>query len=183
MVTAKVPTRNKVGMFFASLFIAAGASAQDPADTVGADVVEEIIVTGSRLRRTSFNVSTPLAIMDIEAIQDTGLGSLAEVLIDQMPAVFEGTSNSNSQSQVNGTGLTTMNLRNQGNDRTLVLIDGRRTVPNQYSSNAVSLNSIPTSLIQRVEVITGGSSAAYGSDAIAGVINIITQTGQGWIGY
>jgi outer membrane receptor protein involved in Fe transport len=92
-----------------------------------------------------------------------------------MPAVFEGASNTNSQSLVNATGITTMSLRNQGNDRTLVLIDGRRTVPNQYSSNGVSLNSIPTPLIQRVEIITGGSSATYGSDAIAGVVNIITQ--------
>jgi outer membrane receptor protein involved in Fe transport len=137
--------------------------------------VEEIIVTGSRLKRDSFNVSTPLVVLDTEAIQDTGLNSLAEVLIDQMPAVFEGATNTNSQSYVNATGITTMSLRNQGNDRTLVLIDGRRTVPNQYSSNGVSLNSIPTPLIQRVEMITGGSSAAYGSDAIAGVVNIITQ--------
>jgi len=146
-----------------------GSAAED-------ETLEEIVVTGSRLRRDSFNVSTPLTIMDAEAIQDTGLGSLAEVLVDEMPAVFEGASNTNSQSLVNATGITTMSLRNQGNDRTLVLIDGRRTVPNQYSSNGVSLNSIPTSLIQRVEVITGGSSAAYGSDAIAGVVNIITQT-------
>ena len=75
-----------------------------------------------------------------------------------------------------------MNLRNQGNDRTLVLIDGRRTVPNQYSSNGISLNTIPTPFIRRVEIITGGSSAAYGSDAIAGVVNIITQHGQGGSG-
>jgi len=76
-----------------------------------------------------------------------------------------------------------MNLRNQGNDRTLVLIDGRRTVPNVYSSNGVSLNSIPTPFIKRVEIITGGSSAAYGSDAIAGVVNIITQTDYVGLGF
>jgi outer membrane receptor protein involved in Fe transport len=139
------------------------------------EVIEEIMVTGSRIARDSFNVSTPLNVMDTAAIQDTGLGSLAEVLIDEMPAVFEAASNTNGQSYVNATGLTTMSLRNQGTDRTLVLIDGRRTVPNQYSSTAVSLNTIPTPLIQRVEIITGGSSAAYGSDAIAGVVNIITQ--------
>jgi outer membrane receptor protein involved in Fe transport len=154
------------------------AYAQEATDDAGEEaegVLEEIIVTGSRLRRDSFTVPTPLVILDNEAIQDTGLGSLAEVLIDELPAVFEGASNTNSQSLVNATGITTMSLRNQGNDRTLVLIDGRRTVPNQYSSNGVSLNSIPTPLIQRVEIITGGSSAAYGSDAIAGVVNIITQ--------
>ena len=149
--------------------------AQDDDATEEAGAIEEILVTGSRIARDSFNVSTPLNVMDVEAIQDTGLGSLAEVLIDEMPSVFEAASNTNGQSYVNATGLTTMSLRNQGTDRTLVLIDGRRTVPNQYGSNAVSLNTIPTPLIQRVEIITGGSSAAYGSDAIAGVVNIITQ--------
>ena len=167
-----------------ALAMSGSVLAQTNAEDTTADVseIEEIVVTGSRLRRDSFNVSTPLVVMDAEAIQDTGLSSLAEVLIDEMPAVFEGASNTNSQSLVNATGITTMNLRNQGNDRTLVLIDGRRTVPNQYSSNGVSLNSIPTSLIQRVEVITGGSSAAYGSDAIAGVVNIITQTDKVGLG-
>src|SRR5210317_1764593 len=152
--------------------------AQSPADAVEADeelVLEEVVVTGSRLRRDSYTVSTPLVMMESQAIQDTGIGSLTEILVDEVPAIFEGTNNTNSQSLVNATGITTMNLRNQGNDRTLVLIDGRRTVPNQYSSNGISLNSIPTPLIQRVEIITGGSSAAYGSDAIAGVVNIITQ--------
>ncbi|MCW8926992.1 MAG: TonB-dependent receptor plug domain-containing protein, partial [Xanthomonadales bacterium] len=146
-------------------------------------VLEEVVVTGSRLRRDSFNVSTPLVMMENQAIQDTGLGSLAEILVDELPAVFEGTNNTNSQSLVNATGITTMNLRNQGNDRTLVLIDGRRTVPNQFSSNGVSLNSIPTPFIKRVEIITGGSSAAYGSDAIAGVVNIITQTDYVGMGF
>lgn len=162
----------------ATSFMLSGAvMAQQDANDVSAEdtEVEEILVTGSRIARDSFNVSTPLNVMDMEAIQDTGLGSLAEVLVDEMPSVFEATGNTNSQSLVNATGLTTMSLRNQGTVRTLVLIDGRRTVPNQFSSTAVSLNSIPTPLIQRVEIITGGSSAAYGSDAIAGVVNIITQ--------
>ena len=146
-------------------------------------VLEEVVVTGSRLRRDSYTVSTPLVVMETDVIQDTGLSSLTEILVDQIPAIFEGTNNTNSQSLVNATGLTTMNLRNQGNDRTLVLIDGRRTVPNQYSSNGVSLNSIPTPFVQRVEIITGGSSAAYGSDAIAGVVNIITQTDKVGLGF
>jgi len=176
MVSEKTPFGRRIGMFVASLFVATGANGQDAIDDEGAEAtLEEIVVTGSRLRRDSFNVSTPLTVMTAEAIQDTGLNSLAEVMIDEMPAVFEGASNLNGQSYVNATGLTTMSLRNQGTDRTLVLIDGRRTVANQYSSTAVSLNTIPTPLIQRVEVITGGSSAAYGSDAIAGVVNIITQ--------
>ncbi len=146
-------------------------------------VLEEVIVTGSRLRRDSFNVSTPLVMMETDQIQDSGLGSLAEILVTDIPAVYEGTNNTNSQSLVNATGITTMNLRNLGNDRTLVLIDGRRAVPNQFSSNGVSLNSIPTPFIKRVEIITGGSSAAYGSDAVAGVVNIITQTDYVGLGF
>jgi outer membrane receptor protein involved in Fe transport len=100
---------------------------------------------------------------------------LAEIMVEDIPQMYEMASNTNGQSYVNATGLTTVSLRNLGSDRTLVLIDGRRAVSNQYSSNTVSLNTIPTSMIQRIEIITGGSSATYGSDAIAGVVNIITQ--------
>jgi len=136
---------------------------------------EKITVTGSRLRRDSFSVATPLATMDNEAIEDTGLGSLAEILIDELPQVSVGSSNSNSQSNITATGLSTIDLRNLGTSRTLTLIDGRRVVSNSHSSNAVSLSTIPTGMVKKVEIITGGASAAYGSDAIAGVVNIITQ--------
>ena len=138
-------------------------------------VLEEVIVTGSRLRRDSFNVSTPLVTMDNDAIRDSGLGSLSEILVDEIPQLFESSSNTNTQSSVSQTGLSTINLRQLGTNRTLTLIDGRRTVPNSYSGSYISLSSIPSSMIRRVEIITGGSSAAYGSDAIAGVVNIITQ--------
>jgi len=144
-------------------------------------MLEEVIVTGSRLRRDSFDVSTPLVLMDNQQIEDSGLGSIAEILIDEIPQVFESTSNTNSQSQVSGTGLSTLNLRQLGSNRTLSLIDGRRTVPNSYSGNYISFDTIPNALIQRVEIITGGSSATYGADAVAGVVNIITKSpGEGF---
>lgn len=138
-------------------------------------VDEKITVTGSRLRRDSFSVATPLTMMDNEAIEDAGLGSLSEILIDELPQISESSSNSNSQSSVTATGLSTVNLRNLGSSRTLTLIDGRRVVSNSHSSNSVSLSTVPSGMVKRVEVITGGASAAYGSDAIAGVVNIITQ--------
>lgn len=147
---------------------------QAPA-TESENLLEEVIVTGSRLRRNSFNVSTPLVTMDLNQIEDSGLGSLSEIMVDEIPQVFESSSNMNSQSSVSQTGLSTINLRQLGSNRTLTLIDGRRTVPNSYSGSYVSLSTIPSSLIERVEIITGGSSAAYGSDAIAGVVNIITE--------
>jgi len=179
MASQKIPFRRKVGTFVASLFMVTGANAQDANDAAGADeVVEEILVTGSRLKRDSFNVSTPLVSLDSDAIKDAGLGSVALILIDEVPAIFESSSNTNTQSSIGSTGLTTINLRQLGTNRTLTLIDGRRTVSNSYSGNYVSLNTIPRGMIKRVEVVTGGSSATYGSDAIAGVVNIITQQDQ-----
>ena len=113
--------------------------------------------------------------MGSEELQDAGLGSVALILIDEVPSIFESSSNTNTQSQIGSTGLTTINLRQLGTNRTLTLVDGRRTVANSYSGNYVSLNTIPRGMIERVEVVTGGSTAAYGSDAVAGVVNIITE--------
>ena len=158
--------------------------AQDATDREGAeDAVEEIVVTGSRLKRDSFNVSTPLISVGSEAITDSGLGSLAEILIDEIPSLYESSSNTNSQSQIGNTGVTSTNLRQLGSNRTLVLVDGRRIVTNAYGGKYVSLNTIPTGIVERVEVITGGSSATYGSDAVAGVVNIITQQEKTGFGF
>ena len=157
-------------------YVLAQTEAED--DSAAKAEIEEIFVTGSRLKRDSFNVSTPLVSLDNEALKDAGLGSLAQILIDEVPSIFEGSSNMNTQSSIGSTGLTTMNLRQMGSNRTLTLIDGRRTVSNTYSGNYVSLNTIPRGMIERVEVVTGGSTATYGSDAIAGVVNIITQQDQ-----
>ncbi|GHF85735.1 TonB-dependent receptor plug domain-containing protein [Thalassotalea marina] len=139
------------------------------------DKTEKITVTGSRLRRDSFSVATPMATLGVEAIEDTGLGSLSEILVQELPQIAEGVANTNSQSYVSVTGLSTIDLRDLGSNRTLTLIDGRRTVSNSYSGNYVSLSTIPAGMVQKVEIITGGASATYGSDAIAGVVNIITQ--------
>ena len=136
---------------------------------------EKITVTGSRIKRDSFSVATPLVTMDKAAIEDTGLGSLQDILVENMPAVNAALSNTTTQSSVTGTGLSTIDLRDLGTDRTLTLVDGRRVVSNSYNGNYVSLSSIPSSMVERVEVITGGASATYGSDAIAGVVNIITE--------
>lgn len=153
------------------------------AETKKADADEKITVTGSRLRRDSFTVATPLATMNHESIQDTGLGSLSEILIDELPQISVGSSNSNSQSTITSTGLSTIDLRNLDSSRTLTLIDGRRVVSNSHNSGAVSLSTIPTGMVKRVDVITGGASAAYGSDAVAGVVNIITQTDKEGFGF
>ena len=166
-----------------SLAMSGSVLAQAEDDGVEAAEMEEILVTGSRIPRDSFNVSTPLVSVDAEALTDAGLGSLAEILIDEMPALYESSSNMNSQSQIGNTGVTSANLRRLGSNRTLVLMDGRRVVTNAYGSRTTSLNTIPSGIVNRVEVITGGSSATYGSDAISGVINIITQQDQQGFGF
>lgn len=149
------------------------ATAQQGAENKGAD--EKIQVTGTRIKRDSFSMATPLISIGVEDIQSAGIGSLADILVDEIPALSASYSNTSSQSSVQNTGLSTVDLRHLGTDRTLTLIDGRRVVSNSYSGNYVSLSTIPNAMVDRVEVISGGASAIYGSDAIAGVVNIITQ--------
>ncbi|MBN7820273.1 TonB-dependent receptor domain-containing protein [Bowmanella yangjiangensis] len=140
--------------------------------------VEKIAVTGSRIKRDSFSMSTPMMLMGKEDLVDSGLGELADILVDEIPSISAGSSNTNTQGSVQNTGLSTIDLRDLGTDRTLTLIDGRRAVSNSYSGNYISLATIPAAMVDRVEVITGGASAVYGSDAIAGVVNIITENNK-----
>ncbi len=120
MAKVKIPLRRTVGTFFVSLFVGSGTSAQESADAEdAADSIEEVIVTGSRIPRDSFNLSMPMISVGAEAITDAGLGSLAEILIDEVPSLYESISHTNSQSQVSNTGVTSMNLRRLGSSRTL----------------------------------------------------------------
>ena len=135
--------------------------------------VEEVVVTGSRLKNV-FDAATPVVSMDRTELLEQGYMDLAEALTD-IPGVEEAVSLSNSQTATQANGLSTISLRNLGENRTLTLIDGHRTVSNAGNKNAVSLSSIPEFFVDRVEVTTGGGSAVYGSDAIAGVVNIITE--------
>ena len=154
----------------------ASSLAQDEASTV--DVVTEdaldlqkIQVTGSRIRRTDVETSQPVMVINREAIDSTGLVSIGDIL-QELPIT-----GSALNTLVNnwGDGSTLVDLRNLGADRTLVLVNGRRwpKVGGLYS--AVALNTIPVSVVERIEILKDGASAIYGSDAIAGVINIITQ--------
>ena len=136
------------------------AAEQNTAETRIQDqpVVEDqeenkIVLTGSRIRRDSFSISTPLVTVDRDAIDDSGRGSLQEILYDSVPALTAETSNTSSQSNVSVTGLSTIALRKLGVDRTLTLIDGRRTVSNSYSGNYVSLSTIPSGMVKKVEII------------------------------
>lgn len=142
------------------------AAAQDSATTV-----EEIVVTGSRLIRTDLSAPSPTTIVGQEEIQSSGATTI-EGLINEFPQLSAG--NNSSVNSGGGSGVLTANLRGLGANRTLTLVNGRRFIPANGSGN-VDMGTIPDALVQRVEIITGGASAIYGSDAIAGAVNFILR--------
>lgn len=157
----------------------AQAQAQDSETSVDAEAPAasdgEIIVTGSRLGRTSFNSPTPVNVVGQERLEDLNITNVGDAL-NQIPAFRPLTSPATNAFRA-GTniGARSLDLRGLGTARTLTLIDGRRNVPSS-DDNTFDLNSIPSILIQRSEVVTGGASAAYGADAVAGVVNLILDT-------
>ncbi len=150
------------------------AQAQPVSATVSA-TVGELVVTGSRIPRPNLEQPAPIAVISPQVIQNAGPQSLGDI-ITQLPAAgVSGTVRSNSNNFGNGAGVSSIDLRNLGLSRTLVLVDGQRHVAGDLTTNAVDVNSIPTTLVDHIEVVTGGASAIYGSDAVSGVVNIIMK--------
>ena len=143
-------------------------------DPTVAEEREVIVVTGSRIRRTNAASAVPLQVFQIEDLEEIGTTDLAEALI-QLPGVSPGISPQDSNNLIQTSGLSTISLRRLGDDRTLVLIDGKRAVSNSGNSDRVSLSTLPVGFVERTEITTGGASAIYGSDAIAGVANFILE--------
>ena len=151
---------------------AAGSSiAQDEPGTL-----QEIVVTGSRIARPNLESTVPVTTISADEFKETGNTSIGD-LLNELPSLRSTFSQSNSSRFLGTTGLNLLDLRGLGTQRTLVLVNGRRHVGSDILSNAVSpdTNTFPTDLIERVDVVTGGSSAIYGSDAIAGVVNFILK--------
>jgi outer membrane receptor protein involved in Fe transport len=137
--------------------------------------IETVVVTGSLIPRASMgDAVTPSVVIDDATIKATGYANIANVLV-QTPSITYTSSTTNTNFQVAGAGVSNINQYSLGANRTLVLVNGRRWVTGSPTSTAVDLNTIPTELVSRVDVITGGSSAVYGSDAVAGVVNIILK--------
>lgn len=155
----------------ALLAFAAPAMAQDAPPPQDEAVVDEIVVTGSRIPQPNLVTTSPVTQVTSEDIDNTGV-SRVEDLITQLPQAFAA---QNSTVANGASGTATVSLRNLGADRTLVLIDGRRMGYGAPNDVAADLNQIPAQLVERVEVLTGGASAVYGSDAIAGVVNFIMR--------
>ncbi len=170
----KAGNRKKSLMASASLAagIAAALAAGAPTSVMAQDEAEDVvIVTGSRLARTDLSAPSPTVVVGSDAIANSG-DVTVESLLYEYPQLAAG-----NTSQVNangGQGILTANLRALGPTRTLVLVNGRRFVP-AGSAGSVDLGTIPRALVERVEIITGGASAVYGSDAIAGAVNFILK--------
>jgi len=130
---------------------------------------ERVEITGSRIKTVQTEGASPVITLSAEAIQVEAVRNM-EALLNNLPQVF---ADFGAQVSNGSTGTATVNLRNLGASRTLVLINGRRVPAGSPRSIAADLNQIPVSLVRRVEVLTGGASAVYGSDAVAGVVNFI----------
>lgn len=152
------------------------------AQTVGDDAQEApvsgdfIIVTGSRIASPTVESSAPLQIVDDVAIDDAGVTNIQELLLENPVFGTPALSRTNSAFLTSGTGVATVDLRDLGSDRTLVLINGRRVVASLAGSATVDLNVIPTQFVERIDILTGGASSLYGSDAIAGVVNFVYKS-------
>jgi outer membrane receptor protein involved in Fe transport len=146
------------------------SSAQDETPDATDETIEEIVVIGSRLRRRDYSSPSPIATIDRETLYATGQGTL-ETAISQMP---QFTPDLDRTANNPGNGRAFINLRGLGPGRTLVMLNGRRLAPSGIGA-AVDLNNLPQALIESIEIISGGASAVYGSDAVSGVVNFVLR--------
>jgi iron complex outermembrane recepter protein len=134
--------------------------------------VERIEVTGSRIKRTDLEGAVPVTVIDRAAIDFSGQTSVSDLIRNTS---FNTSGSFRPQSGSSAQGVSQVNLRGLGAERSLILVDGRRLPKSPSTGNSQDLNSIPMAAVERIEILSDGASAVYGSDAIAGVINIITR--------
>ena len=156
---------------------AAPATELEQAPVVPLTEIEEVVVTGSRIARTPEELAGNLVILDADFIRASGEATLERVL-RQLPQNANFTAErfgSNLNNVANFTGASTVNLRGLGSESTLVLVDGKRIGHSGALGGVTDISTIPLALVERIEVLLDGASAIYGSDAVGGVINIITR--------
>ena len=171
----KLPSAIQFALFVGAASLVSGNALAQDDDEEGteATTLDRIQVTGSRLSRADIEGASPVIVIDREDIDATGDVSVAEVLRD---STFSSFGNFRPQSGSSAQSLATINLRGLGSGRTLVLVDGRRAPTNPMAASAgTDLNAIPLAAVERIEILTDGASAVYGSDAIGGVVNIILR--------
>ncbi len=171
----KFPTRRKaltIGVILAGMSMS--AAAQD-------DDIEEVVVTGSYIRGSSLDAPSPVQVIDRASIEEQGASTVWDVIRNM--DINQGSDTNVNGSIADSTGISgaaQVNLRNLGGNSTLTLINGKRVTPSAIltisGQEFVDLNDIPVTMTERVEVLTDGGSALYGSDAVAGVVNVIMRT-------
>jgi outer membrane receptor protein involved in Fe transport len=156
------------GAALAGLAAQPAAAQTAPAPAAAAEV-SEVVVTGSRIPQPNLTSASPITVVGAQDVKLQGV-TRTEDLLNSLPQV---TANQGAGVSNGSQGIATIDLRGLGPSRTLVLVDGRRVVPGDPRNPVTDLNFIPAPLIERVDVLTGGASAVYGSDAVAGVVNFI----------
>lgn len=135
-------------------------------------LMEEVLITGSLLPKGNYESNAPITMINAEQFEVSNAINI-EQLLNTLPQILTG----EDRTSTFGFGWATADLRGLGTNRTLTLLDGQRLVPTFADGGTVDLNLVPPGIIERVEILTGGASATYGSDAMAGVVNIITKEG------
>src|ERR1043165_8344444 len=162
-------------MICGAALLGVSSQAQAQAQATSTGEVSEVVVTGTRIPSPNLESVSPVTAIGAQELRAQGV-TRVEDIINTLPQAFaaQGAALSNGS-----TGTATVNLRGLGSTRTLVLIDGRRLMPGTPNNNraplSADINFIPGALVQRVDVLTGGASAVYGADAVAGVVNFIMQ--------
>lgn len=157
----------------ASAVVATPAMAQDNQVAANTANNQPIVVTGSRIPQLEIESTSPLQVVDAQEIDESGVTNIQELLLENPAFGTPAFSRTNTAFLTSGTGVATVDLRDLGSNRTLVLVNGRRVVAGLAGSATVDLNVIPVQFLERVDVLTGGASSLYGSDAIAGVVNFV----------
>jgi len=166
--------KSGVGILALYAGLSGTAFAQDTAPDNSLPMIEEIAVTGTRIQRSGMTTPTPVTSLDSGELDKMAPTTLIGAL-DQLPQFLGNQTPATVNTWTGNSGASILNLRGVGGNRTLTLLDGRRIVPSTRIGTT-DVNIFPEAVVQRVEVVTGGASAAYGSDAVAGVVNFILDT-------
>jgi outer membrane receptor protein involved in Fe transport len=159
-----------------ALCLMAGAAVAQETAQADSSSVEAVSVTGTRVQRDGYSAPTPVTVVGAEQIEAQAPQNLAD-FVNKLPSfIGSETPNTSAGSLSNGlAGINALNLRSLGVNRTLILLNGHRT-PASAVTGDTDINTIPQQLVKRVDVVTGGASADYGSDAVGGVVNFILDT-------
>lgn len=155
------------------LALATAARAQAPAEPTVSDL-DEVVITGSRVVRDGFQAPTPVTVVGVEQMKEQAVTRLVDVSRNLPVFRNQGGARSGSNGSANG-GQGSLNMRGLGANRNLIMLDRRRVVPST-GNGIVDVNILPSALVQRIDVVTGGASAAWGSDAVSGVVNFVLDT-------